>query len=269
VRISSSVLPKQGIYEEAVVKLSVLSVVLFLLLSVLSMAQVKPPTSARPIQKGAAKGQTKIQGQNLKAAVNGSLNPPINGHSVTLSCTPSISGGVTGYNFYSGATKGAESSTPLNSTPTSTCSWIDGTVIGTNTYWYVAKAYCPTCSPQLSVASNEIGPEVIPADAAPAPPTGLSVGTISNNTVPLFWNAPLPQNGYDVVATEIFRGTSPTLPSPPRIATVPGWIHSFTDEAGCGGIQAVCYYEARNYSLFQDNGFMLSLPSNIVKVTMP
>jgi hypothetical protein len=251
------------------VKLSFLSVVLFLLSSVLSMTQAKPATPAKPIQKGAAKGQTKVPGQNLKAAITGSANPAINGHSVSLSCTPSISPGVTGYNFYQGATTGAESTIPLNVTPTGTCSWIDGTVIGTNTYWYVAKAYCPTCSPQLSIASNEIGPEVIPADAAPAPPTGLSVGPISSNTVPLFWNSPAAQSGYDVVATEIFRGTSPTLSSPPRIATVPGWIHNFTDAAGCGGSKAVCYYEARNYSLFQDNAFTLSRPSNIVKVTMP
>jgi len=251
------------------VKRFLLSVALFLSSSMLSMAQAKPATPAKPIQKGAAKNQIKIPGQNLKAAVTGSMNPAINGHSVSLTCTPSTSPGVTGYNFYQGATKGAESATPLNVTPASTCSWIDGTVIGTNTYWYIAKAYCPTCSPQLSIASNEIGPEVIPADAAPAPPTGLSVGTISNNTVPLFWNAPLAQSGYDVVATEIFRGTGPTLPNPPRIATVPGWIHNFTDAVGCGGTRAVCYYEARNYSLFQDNGFMLSLPSNIVKVTMP
>jgi hypothetical protein len=110
-------------------------------------AQAKPATTAQPIQRGAAKGQTKIQGQNLKAAVNESRNPAINGHSVSLSCAPSISPGVTGYNFYQGATKGAESATPLNVPPTSTCSWIDGTVIGTNTYWYTAKAYCPTCSP--------------------------------------------------------------------------------------------------------------------------
>jgi hypothetical protein len=255
------------------VKRSSLSVALFLLLSFLSIAQAKPAspksTPSQPTQRGAIKSQTKIPGKNLAATVNNSATPSVTGHTVTLSCTASTSAGVTGYNFYQGATKGAESSTPLNSTPASTCSWIDGTVIGTNTYWYVAKAYCPTCNPQLSVASNEVGPEVIPPDAAPAPPTGLGVGTITKNSVPLFWNNPPAQTGYDVLATEIFRGQSPTQLNPPRIATVPGWIHAFTDKAGCGASKAVCYYEAKNYSLFQDSRFMLSLPSNTVKVTMP
>ena len=252
-------------------KRSSLSVALLLLLSSLSIAQAKPttPEPTQPRQSGAVEGQTKVPGKNLEATVGKSGNPLITGHTVNLTCTPSTSAGVTGYNFYQGATKGAESSLPLNSTPTSTCSWIDGTVIGTNTYWYVARAYCPTCNPQLSVASNEVGPEVIPPDAAPAPPTGLSVGAITDNIVPLFWNTPPAQSGYDVLATEIFRGSSPALPNPPRIATVPGWIHAFTDRVGCGASKAVCYYEAKNLSLFQNNGFMLSLPSNIVKVTMP
>jgi hypothetical protein len=246
---------------------------LFLLLSLFSIAQAKPAspksTPSQPPQRGAAKLQTKVAGQNLKATINTSSNPPINGHSVSLTCSASTSPGVTGYNFYSGATKGGESATALNSTPTATCAWIDGTVIGTNTYWYIAKSYCPTCNPTLSVPSNELGPEVIPADAAPNPPTGLAAGTISKNQVPLFWNAPVQQNGYDVLATEIFRGTTPALLTAPRIGYAPSWQTSFTDQSPCKS-KATCYYKVEALSLFEDYTLLPpSVASNIVKVTMP
>jgi fibronectin type 3 domain-containing protein len=101
-----------------------------------------------------------------------------NAHSVSLTCTASTSTGVTGYNFYRGTSPGGESSTALNSTPVSTCSYTDTTVAAATTYYYVAKAYCPTCSPTLSAASNEATANV-PADAQPNPPANLTVTTVS------------------------------------------------------------------------------------------
>jgi hypothetical protein len=234
-----------------------------------STAASQAEPSKQVDQKGAVPGQTKVPGENLKAVVGNRLNTASNGHTVTLNCTPSTSPGVTGNNFYRGSTPGGESATPLNATPTGPCTWIDGSVIGTNSYYYTVKAYCPTCNPTLSVASNEVGPVLIPADAAPLPPTNLTTGTITQNHVPLFWNAPVLQGSYDVIATEIFRGGLPTLPSPTRIATVPAWELAYTDPAGCGHSKETCYYYVKSYVVVSDNLFQLSAPSNIAKVTMP
>lgn len=100
--------------------------------------------------------------------------PAFAAHSVLLSCTASTSTGVTGYNFYRGATSGGESNTPLNASPTATCSYTDTSVIATQTYFYVAKAFCPTCNPSLSIASNEVS-GTIPADPQPNPPTSVTL----------------------------------------------------------------------------------------------
>jgi hypothetical protein len=96
-------------------------------------------------------------------------------HSVTLTCTASTSTGVTGYYFYRGAAPGQESSTPLNATAVSTCSYVDTTVSAGAHYFYTAEAYCPTCTPTNSGPSNEISVEIpggshpmLWADAKPA-----------------------------------------------------------------------------------------------------
>src|SRR5580692_1766072 len=122
----------------------------------------------------------------------------------------------------------------------------------------VAKAYLSTATPPgLSGPSNEVS-GTTPADAAPAAPTGLSVGTISENKIPLQWNAPQKQPGYDVVAYQIMRGTQPTLPSPALIGIVPEWTLAYTD-TGCN---KTCYYEVKSYTIEADNKFMASTPSN-------
>lgn len=100
--------------------------------------------------------------------------PAFAAHSVALSCTVSTSTGVTGYNFYRGPSAGTESSTPLNASPVSACAYTDNAVTVGQTYFYVVKAFCPTCSPSLSVASNEVS-GTIPFDAQPSPPTGVTL----------------------------------------------------------------------------------------------
>jgi hypothetical protein len=91
-------------------------------------------------------------------------------HQVTLSCTASTSSGVTGYNFYRGTTAGGEAAAPLNSSPVTACGYADTNVTALTQYFYVAKAYCPTCSPNLSVSSNEVN-VTVPGDPQPLPPT--------------------------------------------------------------------------------------------------
>ena len=116
--------------------------VVVLLLSVVSVAQTKK--------------------EGLKATATS--------HSVTLSCTASTSTGVTGYNFYRGTTAGGESSTPLNAAPVTACGYVDTTVAALTQYFYTAKSFCPTCSPNTSIPSNEVN-ATVPGDPQPLPPT--------------------------------------------------------------------------------------------------
>jgi hypothetical protein len=183
--------------------------------------------------------------------------------SVSLSCTDSDSAGVTGYFFYRGTVSGGESSTALNTTPTVPCAYIDLTVLGATTYFYNARSYCPTCTPTLSTSASNEAEAIVPANGAPDPPTGLTVGTIVGTNVPLKWTAPPVQVGYNAIATEILRGSTPTLPGPGIVGIVPASATSFTDP----DCPRTCYYEIKSYDIQSDAKFVLSPPSNIVKAT--
>jgi fibronectin type 3 domain-containing protein len=71
-----------------------------------------------------------------------------------LSWTASTSTGVTGYYVYRGTTSGAESSTPLNSTPVSGTAFTDESVTAGTTYYYVVKAV--SSGDTESAASTEV-----------------------------------------------------------------------------------------------------------------
>lgn len=88
-------------------------------------------------------------------------------HSVSLSCIPSTSSVSTGCNFYRGTVAGNELPTPLNASPA--LNYVDSSVVAFQTYFYVAKAYCLVCTPNLSVKSNEVT-AIIPGDPQPLPP---------------------------------------------------------------------------------------------------
>lgn len=179
-------------------------------------------------------------------------------HTVTLQgcvdTTPNV-----GFYFYRGTAAGQESATALNATPAATCTFVDVTVIGNTTYYYTAKAYLSTAAaPGLSTASNEVV-AVVPPDPAPAAPTGLSLGTVAENSVPLKWNAPASQEGYVVVAYEVLRGAKATLPSPAIVAIVPSSMLAWSD-GSCSG----CYYAVRSMTIKSADSFVLSARSNIV-----
>jgi hypothetical protein len=180
-------------------------------------------------------------------------------HSIALSCTASPSAGVTGYNFYRGTAPGAQGSTPLNASLVATCAYTDTTPAAATTYYYTVKAYCNTCSPNLSVASNEASGTTL-GDPQPLPPTGLTVGTVTAQNVPLHWITPAPQGNFRVIAYAIYRGNQPTLPGPPVIQIVPGNLQSYTDKA-CKG---TCYYEVKSYAIKDGMSYIYSVPSNIV-----
>jgi hypothetical protein len=182
------------------------NILLFTLLSVMVNAQTTKPV--------------------LKATVN---SAGVTGHSVTLSGCVSSTPNVQ-FNFYRGSAPGQESSTALNTvngvtTPLTTCNYVDTSVVGLQTYYYVAKAYLSTATQSLSGPSNEVE-AVIPGDPQPAAPTGLTSGPISGNKVPLRWNAPAPQPGVTVDGYNVFGCSEDACPDPPKIAktTVPNFV---------------------------------------------
>jgi hypothetical protein len=74
-------------------------------------------------------------------------------HDVILSWTASASPGVIGYNVYRGTTRGGESSTPINPTPTSGPRYTDQNVTPGATYYYSVTAIGADGAP--SAASSE------------------------------------------------------------------------------------------------------------------
>jgi fibronectin type 3 domain-containing protein len=61
-------------------------------------------------------------------------------HDVILTWTPSATPGVTGYNVYRGTTSGAESATPVNSSPIAGTTYVDTNVKAGQAYYYVVTA---------------------------------------------------------------------------------------------------------------------------------
>jgi hypothetical protein len=179
------------------------------------------------------------------------------GHSVSLSGCSDTTPGVS-FNFYRGTSAGGENTTALNASPLATCSYIDTTVTALNTYFYVAKAFLSTASPQLSGPSNEVT-AAIPADPQPAAPTGLTVGTVALNKVPLKWKAPVKQLGVDVNSYNIMRCYEATCPGPPKVGETIETMYLDT----CT-YPKVCYYEiTANDTAYGKN--VITKSSNIVE----
>jgi hypothetical protein len=212
-----------------------LLLVLMLLLSTMMFAQATKPKLKTTPKRG------------LVATALGS-------HSIQLSGCADTTPNVT-FNFYQGTAAGQESTTAINSTPQATCSFVAAGLTGLTTYYFVAKAFCSTCSTQLSNPSNEIN-VTTPADPQPAAPTGLTGSDISQNHVPLKWQAPVSQNGYTPVAYELFRGKtkSPTA----LISILPSSTTSYVDTK----CTLPCYYGIKSYDI-TGMKFELSPISNI------
>jgi hypothetical protein len=224
------------------------AVLLSLVLCGTMLGQATPQPKVHP------KAQPK---KGLKAKVNKATG--VTSPSVALSCTPATTGGTaTSFNFYrfqstTATCPASPAYTKIGTGPT--CAYTDSTVVDGTTYCYVATGLNASGE---SGNSNQVT-ATVPV-AAPNPPTGLTVGTITAKNVPLKWQAPLGQPEYTLIAYEVFRGGTPTLPSPGMIALVPSSVTSFTD-SGCGG---KCYYEIKSYSI-SGLKFVVSKPSNIVE----
>jgi hypothetical protein len=182
-------------------------------------------------------------------------------HSVTLGGCTDATPGVS-FNFYRGTASGGENAIPLNAAPLANCNYVDSAVTPLQTYYYTAKAYLATANPNLSSPSNEVT-ATIPADSQPAAPTGLSVGPISNNRVPLQWNAPPVQAGVTVNGYTVWRGSKPTLPSPSKLATVTNL--NYTDAKPLKGKH---FYEVKAQDTVARKK-VTTEPSNIVVAVVP
>jgi predicted phage tail protein len=77
-------------------------------------------------------------------------------HDVILSWGASPSIGISGYNIYRGTSPGGESSTPLNSAPVDSNTYVDDSVTPGTTYYYVLRTV------------NSVGGESAPSNEANA-----------------------------------------------------------------------------------------------------
>lgn len=181
---------------------------------------------------------------------------------VVLSCTPPAAGVTpSSYKFYRGTVSGGPYSLVGSS---ASCAYTDVTVTWSTQYFYVATSVATTGCPSGQVCESSFSaPTTVstPGNPTPNPPTGLTATQTTASNILLQWNPPGGQTGYDVLAYQVFRGPSPALPAPQKIATVPEWIQSYTD-AGCKG---TCYYEVRPYDLLNDSTFVVGPPGNIAK----
>ncbi len=195
------------------------------------------------------------------AALSNASSPT--GPSVSLTCTAPTSGTApNSYNFYRSTTSGSGYMILGSS---ATCAYTDTTVVFNTTYYYVATSVntttCPSGSTCESADSNQVS-ATIGSNPVPNPPTGLTVGSIVANTVPLQWQAPAVQPGITVNAYTVWRGGNPSLPSPSKIATV---INTSYTDSGCK--LKVCYYEVKAQDTVAKKSVTTG-PSNIVKATL-
>jgi hypothetical protein len=151
-----------------------------------------------------------------KATVNAAIAPP----SVSLSWTASAGNPPANiYNVYRGTAVGSLS--VIGSSATT--SFTDNSVAFGTVYYYavtgVNTATCPSGMTCESAQSTEVS-ATIPGNPVPAPPTGLTVGTITATNVPLQWNAPawvVP--GYSLTGYGIYNCSEATCPGPPLIGS--------------------------------------------------
>jgi hypothetical protein len=130
-----------------------------------------PASMAWPTLTFRFDGQQK-KGLNAKATAHGVQLNWTQGAPVTGStCTGGGSTAITGNAVFRGSTAGGEGTTALITFTTPTVSYLDSAVTaGSSYYYYVTAINCNGSSGP----SNEVGPEVIPNNAVPNPPTGLT-----------------------------------------------------------------------------------------------
>jgi fibronectin type 3 domain-containing protein len=163
------------------------------------------------------------------------------------------------YNVYRGTAVGSLS--VIGSSATT--SFTDNSVAFATTYFYavtgVNTATCPsgqTCESAQSAAVSA----TIPGNPVPAPPTGLTVGTITATNVPLQWSAPVNQAGMSTVSYSVFDCWEANCPSPSPAGTTTATSYT----ANCTHDNKLCYFEIKANDLV-NGAKVLTAASNIVK----
>jgi len=106
-----------------------------------------------PSAIGARAGQLTVTDSDVGSPQTVSLSG-MGTHDVILSWTASTTPGVEGYDVFRGATSGAESSTPLNSSPIAGTTYADTTAQGGQTYYYVVTAVASNGQAQSAPSSE-------------------------------------------------------------------------------------------------------------------
>lgn len=129
---------------------------------------------------------------------------------------------LAGYDVYQGTSSGAESATPLNSTPVTATSYtVSGLDSGTTYYFVVTAVYLRAEGGDIpSPASNEA--------VVPAAPAGLTAAAAGSSQVDLTWDAATAPADLTLTGYDIYQGTSSGGESAAPLATVPATAASYT-----------------------------------------
>lgn len=117
-------------------------------------------------------------------------------HSVTLTCSPGAGVTPSGYNFFKGTKSGGESTTPVNSSPISTCNYVDTAVSAATQYFYTATEI---------VGGVSSGPSAEVSGTVPVFSPGAASLVINGTTGAASWS-PSPDGA---AAYNVYIGTSP------------------------------------------------------------
>jgi hypothetical protein len=189
----------------------------------------------------------------LKTRVNISATGP----SVALACIPAATGpAATGFSFYRSNTSGGPYSV-LNTLPLPTPDYTDNTVAYGATYYYVATAMDAFGSSPYSAESAITVPSVV----VPNPPTGMVVGKVNWIKVPLYWIAPVPQEGVIINSYNVYGCVASGCVFPSLIASGLAFTSCVVR---CNQSSLKCFYQVKA-NVTVNGQSMLSGPSNVVR----
>jgi hypothetical protein len=165
-----------------------------------------------------------------------------------------LGGGVSGYNVYVGTLPGAESTTPVNSSPVAATNFAVTGLGNGITYYFTVRA---VNSAGQSVPSNQLSARPVSPTSAPQ---SLVASTVRHGGVSLSWRAPASSGGSSASTYIVLRSTASGAESPLVNVACSQSTCSFNDASGARG---VTYY----YEVSAANAGGVSSPSNEASAT--
>ena len=188
---------------------------------------------------------------NINAATSGA------GPSVSLTCVPASTGPTaTGFNFFRGSVSGGPYAV-LNGRPVPTPAYMDTTVAYGATYYYVATAGDNFGESPYSAESAI----TVPSAIVPNPPTGLVVGKVNWIKVPLYWTAPVPQEGVIVNSYSVYGCVASGCVFPSLVASGLAFTSCVVR---CTQPSLKCFFQVRA-NVTVNGQAMMTTASNVVK----